>query len=491
MRRRVWVAAGSQVRVTTALLRGSSCLSNPSPPCPARSGRIGWAGRVAPPEHYHEHARDDCGYERKCHGNLLRPFRRGYEAGGIPTLCVHCIGHEIDADRPTQGPRDEPDGYRNRKNSMAVHSSDCRNGAYRVASGSHGSVATALLRGSSPLQNPSPPRRCHLHTRPVSAGRRSASLEGAALALERIPRCSQQKPRSSRRTRNAAREALPRHGVATGGAVVRRRRASGSANDHGVSVRSLSLAVRSTCRGSTRGSRPPDAGGSRLKPRGSAGSPRGRCPPPWSSSDRVSCCPCRRSGSEVWRRTVCRYRRPSEPDVPARASDSGTRAETRRQTQPRLSCLASRGIRPCRSAFRTPAICATAPSFRSRVPTGSRGTRTPTRAPTCPGGSTVTNTRSGRSSRCSLSTERTHPNAPRVVVGDISLRDGGVMDQHVSHRERTRRRRLLPATRRMAAGADFHGTDRPTSLAGPARRLRRSRSEQDLRRLRDRPARTA
>src|SRR5262245_58056537 len=28
---------------------------------------------------------------------------------------------------------------------------------------------------------------------------------------------------------------------------------------------------------------------------------------------------------------------------------------------------------------------------------------------------------------------RTHPNAPRVVVGDISLRGGGVMDQRVSH----------------------------------------------------------
>jgi hypothetical protein len=28
---------------------------------------------------------------------------------------------------------------------------------------------------------------------------------------------------------------------------------------------------------------------------------------------------------------------------------------------------------------------------------------------------------------------KTHPNAPRVVVGDISLRAGGVMDQHVSH----------------------------------------------------------
>ena len=28
---------------------------------------------------------------------------------------------------------------------------------------------------------------------------------------------------------------------------------------------------------------------------------------------------------------------------------------------------------------------------------------------------------------------KTHPNAPRVVVGDISLRNGGVMDQHVSH----------------------------------------------------------
>jgi len=26
-----------------------------------------------------------------------------------------------------------------------------------------------------------------------------------------------------------------------------------------------------------------------------------------------------------------------------------------------------------------------------------------------------------------------HPQAPRIVIGDISLRDGGVMDQHVSH----------------------------------------------------------
>jgi murein endopeptidase len=28
---------------------------------------------------------------------------------------------------------------------------------------------------------------------------------------------------------------------------------------------------------------------------------------------------------------------------------------------------------------------------------------------------------------------RAHPSAPRVVVGDISLHSGGVMDQHVSH----------------------------------------------------------
>jgi hypothetical protein len=28
---------------------------------------------------------------------------------------------------------------------------------------------------------------------------------------------------------------------------------------------------------------------------------------------------------------------------------------------------------------------------------------------------------------------KAHPNAPLVVVGDISFRDGGVMDQHVSH----------------------------------------------------------
>ncbi|HEY7730325.1 MAG TPA: penicillin-insensitive murein endopeptidase, partial [Gaiellaceae bacterium] len=28
---------------------------------------------------------------------------------------------------------------------------------------------------------------------------------------------------------------------------------------------------------------------------------------------------------------------------------------------------------------------------------------------------------------------RDHPNAPKVVVGDISFRDGGTMDQHVSH----------------------------------------------------------
>ena len=85
---------------------------------------------------------------------------------------------------------------------------------------------------------------------------------------------------------------------------------------------------------------------------------------------------------------------------------------------------------------------------------------------------------------------RAHPSAPRVVVGDISLHSGGVMDQHVSH-ENGLDVDVHYTPRQMASGADFHGTDRPSSLPSPARWFCGRRSEQDLRRLRHRPARTA
>ena len=52
---------------------------------------------------------------------------------------------------------------------------------------------------------------------------------------------------------------------------------------------------------------------------------------------------------------------------------------------------------------------------------------------TCPAGSTATSARSGRSSPSSAGYRAAHPDAPRVVVGDISLAHGGRMDEHVSH----------------------------------------------------------
>jgi hypothetical protein len=84
----------------------------------------------------------------------------------------------------------------------------------------------------------------------------------------------------------------------------------------------------------------------------------------------------------------------------------------------------------------------------------------------------------------------THPEAPRVVVGDVSFRDGGRMDQHVSHQNgldvdvyypRLDRRLRAPAARRqvdrqlaqhlldgfVAAGAKVVFVGFSTGLRGP------------------------
>ena len=48
-------------------------------------------------------------------------------------------------------------------------------------------------------------------------------------------------------------------------------------------------------------------------------------------------------------------------------------------------------------------------------------------------GSTATSTRSARSSPSSRAYRTAHPHAPELVVGDISFRNGGTMDEHASH----------------------------------------------------------
>ena len=166
------------------------------------------------------------------------------------------------------------------------------------------------------------------------------------------------------------------------------------------------------------------------------------------------------------------------------------RDPSRGRTRARRIRLASPGARPRRTDCRTPVICTMPRSSRLRVPTGSRGTRTPTPAPTCPGGSTATSARSGRSSRCSPLTDR-RIQRPRW---SSSATSASVTAGSWISTSRTRTGSTSTSTTRaatVAAGTDFHGTDRSPPLAAPARRLRRSGREQDLRRLRDRPTRTA
>ena len=86
-----------------------------------------------------------------------------------------------------------------------------------------------------------------------------------------------------------------------------------------------------------------------------------------------------------------------------------------------------------RSGSRTPATCSTARSFPSRGPTGSRGTPSRTASRTCPD-RLYGNEHTIRTIISVFGAYRAaHPDAPRLVVGDISFRDGGRMDEHVSH----------------------------------------------------------
>ena len=108
----------------------------------------------------------------------------------------------------------------------------------------------------------------------------------------------------------------------------------------------------------------------------------------------------------------------SEPVVPAQLPAArGARAgrspaqrvghghRTRSSRVPRSSAR-SNGTTLHRSGSPTRADSPTARSFPSRDTTGSPGTRSRTASRTCPGGSTATSGRSGRSSRCSPPTER-------------------------------------------------------------------------------------
>ena len=124
-----------------------------------------------------------------------------------------------------------------------------------------------------------------------------------------------------------------------------------------------------------------------------------------------------------------------------------------------------------------------------RARTGSRGTRSRTACRTRRSGCTATSTRSARSSRCSKAYRAANPDAPRVVVGDISLKGGGPMRTSTT---RTRTGSTSTSTTRGSTAADARRSrrpDRPPARPGSSRPLRRRRSADGVRRLLDRPPR--
>ncbi len=156
----------------------------------------------------------------------------------------------------------------------------------------------------------------------------------------------------------------------------------------------------------------------------------------------------------------------------------------------RLSSHESSGTAPRRLASSIPAVSSTARSFPSRGPTGSRGTRSRTALRTCPAGSTATSARSGRSSPCSPRT------APRMRTRRASssatsaCRDGGSMDQHVSHQNGLDVDVYYPRLDRHPSAPRATQPDRPRPLAGSPRPLRRRGGTGRLRRLLDRAPRS-
>ena len=192
----------------------------------------------------------------------------------------------------------------------------------------------------------------------------------------------------------------------------------------------------------------------------------------------------------------------AEPDVPARACAGSRLPEApflrrpRRRRSPRRAGSPERrrsrrssGTAPPRSACRTPAASSTAPSSRSRGPTGSPGTRSPTASRTCRH-RLYGNERTIRTIISVLGAYRAaHPEAPRVVVGDISLRDGGAMDEHVSHQNGLDVDVYYPRLDRYLSAPIATEPDRPPPRPGSPRPLRRRGRADRLRRLLDRAPR--
>ena len=78
-----------------------------------------------------------------------------------------------------------------------------------------------------------------------------------------------------------------------------------------------------------------------------------------------------------------------------------------------------------------------------------------------------------------------HPNAPRVLVGDISWRNGGRMEQHVSHQNGLDVDVYYPRLDRCCSAPAHTGQIDNAPRPGPARPLPRRRCGDRLRRLLD------
>ena len=172
------------------------------------------------------------------------------------------------------------------------------------------------------------------------------------------------------------------------------------------------------------------------------GSPRARSPPSRSSSARPRCCPSRRSATAPQAGGWPAAGGPAQPDLPARRVPLPPSRASRprpvrveRDAAPSAATELAVGLGGTRATSVGPPVRgaprATARScpFRARLGhVGSRHGPHPEPARRLYGNER----RSGRSSRYRRLPLRA-PSAPRVVIGDISRRGGGPMDQHASH----------------------------------------------------------
>ena len=170
-------------------------------------------------------------------------------------------------------------------------------------------------------------------------------------------------------------------------------------------------------------------------------------------------------------------RRASAPRTSTRACARSPRSEPRNGRGGKgpgsSSGWRSRCSRSCPPERRRRARCGTASSSRRSRSTGSPGTRCSSRRRTAAGGAGARASSSTRTELVLRAYHDAHPDAPRVLVGDLSRRHGGYFGArygglgHAVAPERARRRRLLPAPRRPRARR---------AAARPGRRARPPRS---------------